>query len=150
MEYKEVVDLENKLISFLKEEYSFYQSLYILIDKQLDVLKYDRDQNILTVFEDIQDVKKRIAESEQKIASLRNNSRKLFNLAATSPEVRKLVNSITTLIKKNLSMIKDNEGFANDRYVRIKEELESLKNAQDLSAYRERPPEKARILDGKG
>jgi uncharacterized membrane protein len=47
-------------------------------------------------------------------------------------------------------MIKDNEEFANDRYIRIKEELEVLKNAQDLAAYRGRPPEKARILDGKG
>ena len=150
MEYKVVVDLENTLISFLKEEYSFYQSLYILIDKQMDVLKYDRDQKILSVYEDVQNVKKRIAESEQKIAELRNNNRKLFNLAATSPEVRKLVNSISTLIKKNLSMIKDNEEFANDRYIRIKEELEALKNAQDLAAHRGHRPEKARILDGKG
>jgi hypothetical protein len=150
MEYKQVVDLENKLISLLKEEYSFYQSLYILIDKQLDVLKYDRDQKILSIYDDMQNVKKRIADSEQKIAELRNKNRKLFNLAATSPEVRKLVNSISTLIKKNLSMIKDNEEYANDRYVRIREELETLKNSQDLTNYYQIEPEKARILDGRG
>jgi len=150
MEYKQVVDLENKLITLLKEEYSFYQSLYILIDKQMDVLKYDRDQKILSVYDDIQNVKKRIVESEQKISELRNKNRKLFNLAATSPEVRKLVNSISTLIKKNLSMIKDNEDYAHDRYVRIREELESLRNSQDLACYTQIEPEKAKILDGRG
>jgi hypothetical protein len=150
MEYKQVVELENRLISLLKEEYGFYQSLYILIDKQKDLLKYDRDQKILSVYEEIKRMEKRIGESEQKIAELRNDNRKLFNLAATSPEVRKLVNSISTLIRKNLSMIKENEEFANDRYLRIKEELEVLKNSQKLVQYTSSQAEKARILDGKG
>lgn len=150
MEYKQVVDLENKLISMLKEEYGFFQSLYILIDKQKDLLKYDRDQKILSVYEEIRRMEKRIGESEEKITELRNNNRKLFNLAATSPEVRKLVNSISTLIRKNLSMIKENEEFANDRYSRIKEELESLKNNQKLEQYANGQIENARILDGKG
>ena len=150
MEYKQVVELENRLISLLKEEYGFYQSLYILIDKQKDLLKYDRDQKILSVYEEIKRMEKRIGESEQKIAELRNDNRKLFNLAATSPEVRKLVNSISTLIRKNLSMIKENEEFANDRYLRIKEELEVLKNSQKLVRYTSSQAEKARILDGKG
>ena len=134
----------------MKEEYSFYQSLYILIDRQRDLLKYDRDQKILSVYEDIQRVQKRIGESERKIAELRNANRKLFNLASTSPEVRKLVNSISTLIKKNLSMIKENEEFANDRYIRIREELEALKNSQKLEQYGSTSSENARILDGKG
>ncbi len=150
MEYKQVIELENRLISVLKEEYGFYQSLYILIDKQKDLLKYDRDQKILSVYEEIKRMEKRIGESEQKIAELRNDNRKLFNLAATSPEVRKLVNSISTLIRKNLSMIKENEEFANDRYLRIKEELEVLKNSQKLVQYTSSQAEKARILDGKG
>lgn len=150
MEYRQVVELENKLISLMKEEYSFYQSLYILIDRQRDLLKYDRDQKILSVYEDIQRVQKRIGESERKIAELRNANRKLFNLASTSPEVRKLVNSISTLIKKNLSMIKENEEFANDRYIRIREELEALKNSQKLEQYGSTSSENARILDGKG
>jgi hypothetical protein len=150
MEYKQVVELENRLISLLKEEYGFYQSLYILIDKQKDLLKYDRDQNILSVYEEIKRMEKRIGESEQKITELRNDNRKLFNLAATSPEVRKLVNSISTLIRKNLSMIKENEEFANDRYLRIKEELEVLKNSQKLIQYTGSQADKARILDGKG
>ncbi|MBU1319637.1 MAG: hypothetical protein KKG33_07995 [candidate division Zixibacteria bacterium] len=150
MEYKHVVELENRLIALLKEEYNFYQSLYILIDKQKDLLKYDRDQKILTVYDEIQSMHKRITESEQKVAELRNGNRKLFNLAATSPEVRKLVNSISTLIKKNLSMIKENEEFANDRYTRIKEELESLRNNQNLGQYNAGQEDKMRILDGKG
>ena len=150
MEYKHVVELENRLIALLKEEYNFYQSLYILIDKQKDLLKYDRDQKILTVYDEIQSMHKRITESEEKVGELRNGNRKLFNLAATSPEVRKLVNSISTLIKKNLSMIKENEEFANDRYARIKEELESLRNNQNLSRYSPAQEDKMRILDGKG
>lgn len=150
MEYKQVVELENRLISMLKEEYGFYQSLYILIDKQKDLLKYDRDQKILSVYEEIKRMEKRIGESEQKISELRNDNRKLFNLAVTSPEVRKLVNSISTLIRKNLSMIKENEEFANDRYLRIKEELEVLKNSQKLVQYTSSQAEKTRILDGKG
>jgi hypothetical protein len=150
MEYRQVVELENKLIALLKEEYGFYQSLYVLIDKQKDLLKYDRDQKILSVYEEIKRMEKRIGESEQKIADLRNSNRKLFNLAATSPEVRKLVNSISTLVRKNISMIKENEEFANDRYQRIKEELETLKNNQKLVQYTGGPGEKARILDGKG
>jgi len=150
MEYKQVVDLESRLISLLKEEYSFYQSLYILLDKQMDLLKYDRDQKILSVYEEIQNIQKRITDSEQKIAELRNNNRKMFSLAATSPEVRKLVNSIATLIKKNLSMIKENEEFASDRYIRIKEELESLKNVKNLDHYMDTQSDKVRILDGRG
>jgi hypothetical protein len=150
MEYKQVVELEHKLISLLKEEYNFYQSLYILIDKQKDLLRYDRDQKILSVYDDIQNMQKRITESEHKIAELKNGNRKLFNLAATSPEVRKLVNSISTLIKKNLSMIKENEEFANDRYARIKEELEVLRNSQNLNQYNTAESDKVRILDSKG
>jgi len=150
MEYREVVDLENKLIQLLKEEYSFYQSLYILIDKQSDMLRFDRDKKIMTVYDEIKKVENRITQSEANIAELRNKNRKLFNLAATSPEVRKLVNSISTLIRKNLSMIKENEEFANDRYVRIKEELEVLKNSQKLTNYLNNDVHGARILDSKG
>ncbi len=150
MEYRDVIDLENVLISLLKEEYGFYQSLYVLIDKQRDLLKYDRDRKILTVYDEIRQMEKRIHESEEKISELKNRNRKLFNLAATSPEVRKLVNSISTLIRKNLSMIKENEEFASERYQRIKEELEALKNNQKLTQYAENRDQKARILDGRG
>jgi hypothetical protein len=150
MEYKQLVDLEKTLITLLKDEFGFYQSLYIAIDKQKDLLKYDKDQKILFLFEEIQDIQKRIAESEQKVAELRNRNRKLFNLAATSPEIRKLANSIATLIKKNLTMIKENEEFANERYLRIKEELEILRNSQDLERYSNVSTEHARILDGRG
>jgi len=150
MEYREVVDLENRLIQLLKEEYSFYQSLYILVDKQSDMLRFDRDRKILSVYDEIKKVENRISDSESKIAELRNKNRKLFNLAATSPEVRKLVNSISTLIRKNLTMIKENEEFANDRYVRIKEELEVLKNSQKLTNYLSKDVRGAKILDSKG
>jgi hypothetical protein len=70
MEYRDVIDLENVLISLLKEEYGFYQSLYVLIDKQRDLLKYDRDRKILTVYDEIRQMEKRIHESDEKISEL--------------------------------------------------------------------------------
>ena len=39
MEYSDVTKLETKLIAGLKDEYSFYQSLFIIIDKQRDYIK---------------------------------------------------------------------------------------------------------------
>ena len=38
---------QRQLVSILKEEYSFYQSLYILLDKQRDMIKYDKDDKLL-------------------------------------------------------------------------------------------------------
>ena len=112
MEYSQVVELEEKLLEILRQEYSFYQSLYLLVDKQKDNLRFERDQKLIDLYDEIERVEKRILESEDKIAELRSANRKLFNLAAASPEVKKLVNSISTLIKKNLAIIKENEDLS--------------------------------------
>jgi len=37
-----ITQLEQTLLRILKEEYSFYQSLYILLDKQRDIIQFDR------------------------------------------------------------------------------------------------------------
>ena len=39
MDYSDVSKLERMLVETLKEEYSFYQSLFILLDKQRDHIK---------------------------------------------------------------------------------------------------------------
>jgi len=150
MEYSQVVELEEKLLELLRKEYSFYQSLYLLIDKQKDLLKYERDQKLIDLYDEIEKAEKRILESEEKISQLRNANRKIFNLAATSPEVKKLVNSIATLIKKNLAIIKENEDFAINKRNRIHEELEKVKRMYNVMAYKEREDVRSQIIDGTG
>jgi hypothetical protein len=148
MEYSQVVELEEKLLELLKQEYSFYQSLYLLIDKQKDLLKYERDQKLIELYDEIEKAERRILESEEKIGRLRNSNRKLFNLAATSPEVRKLVTSIATLIKKNLAIIKENEDFASHKAERIREELEQVKKMYNVLAYKKSDGIRSQIIDG--
>lgn len=150
MEYSQVVELEEKLLELLRKEYSFYQSLYLLIDKQKDLLKFERDQKLIDLFDEIEKAEKRILESEEKISQLRNANRKIFNLAATSPEVKKLVNSIATLIKKNLAIIKENEDFAVNKRNRIREELEQVKRMYNVLAYKQPEDVRSRIIDGTG
>jgi len=147
MEYSQVVELEEKLLDLLRQEYSFYQSLYLLVDKQKDNLKFERDQKLVDLYDEIEQVEKRIMESEEKIAELRSGNRKLFNLAAASPEVKKLVNSIGTLIKKNLTIIKENEDFASHKRQRILEELENVKKLYNVMSYKKKDQQKAKIID---
>jgi lysyl-tRNA synthetase class I len=151
MEYSQVVELEEKLLELLRQEYSFYQSLYLLIDKQRDHLRFERDQKLLDLYDEIEQAEKRILESEEKIGSLRNANRKIFNLAATSPEIKKLVTSIATLIKKNLAIIRENEDFASNKRTRILEELEQVKRMYKALAYKKPPQEtRSKIIDGTG
>ncbi len=148
MEYSQVVELEEKLLELLRQEYSFYQSLYLLIDKQKDHLRYERDQKLLELYDEIEKAEKRIASSEEKIAQLRSANRKIFNLAATSPEVKKLVTSIATLIKKNLAILKENEEFAENKRHRIREELEQVKKMYNLMAYKKNEGARSHMIDG--
>jgi len=148
MEYSQVVELEEKLLELLRQEYSFYQSLYLLIDKQRDYLRFERDQKLIDLFEEIERAEKRILESEEKISKLRNANRKVFNLAATSPEIKKLVASIATLIKKNLSIIKENEDFASTKRNRLREELEQVKKMYNVLAYKKSMQSRSKIIDG--
>ncbi|NIS18248.1 MAG: hypothetical protein GWN00_19675 [Aliifodinibius sp.] len=148
MEYSQVVELEEKLLELLRQEYSFYQSLYLLFDKQRDNLRFERDQKLIDLYHEIEKAEKRIAESEDKIAKLRGENRKIFNLAATSPEVKKLVTSIATLLKKNLALIKENEDFARNKRNRIEEELEQVRNMYDIMAHKE-GDNSAKVFDEK-
>jgi Na+/phosphate symporter len=148
MEYSQVVELEEKLLEILRQEYSFYQSLYLLFDKQRDNLRFERDQKLIDLYDEIEKAEKRIADSEEKIAKLRNANRKIFNLAATSPEVKKLVTSIATLLKKNLALIKENEEFAKNKRHRIEEELEQVKRMYNAMAYK-KAEKGAQVFDGR-
>ena len=135
MEMNEITQLERELVFILKEEYSFYQSLYILIDKQKDMVKFEKDEKLLDLFTEIERCHKRIQQSEDKIASLKENNPKYFHIAATAPEVRKLVNSIVTLVKKNINLVKENEAYLKSRHSRIKSELMELKNSNKILKY---------------
>jgi hypothetical protein len=135
MEYNAISSLEQELVRVLKEEYSFYQSLYILIDKQKDLLKFEKEEKLLDIYTEIERCHKRILESEEKIALLRKSNSKLFNLAATAPEVKKIVQSIITLIKKDMELVQKNEEYASSRYERIREELKKLQHSDKIVKY---------------
>lgn len=135
MEYNAINVLEQELIRILKEEYSFYQSLYILIDKQKDLLKFEKEEKILDIYTEIERCHKRILSSEKKINNLRQKNPKLFQLAASAPEIKKIAQSIVTLIRKNMTLVKENEEYASDRYERIKTELKDLQKSNKIVKY---------------
>lgn len=135
MEYNAINQLEKDLLRVLKEEYSFYQSLYILIDKQKDILKFDKEEKLLDIYNEIERCHKRIIDSESKVAELQQNNQKLFNLAVSAPEIRKVAQSIITLIQKNIGLIRENEQFVNERYDRLKGELKELQQSSKIVKY---------------
>ncbi len=135
MEYNQITQLERELIFTLKEEYSFYQSLYILIDKQKDMVKFERDDKLLELFTEMERCHQRIQQSEDKINELKEKNPKLFNIAASAPEVRKLVTSIMTLVKKNIGLVKENEEYLKGRHERLKNELKELQNSHKILRY---------------
>lgn len=135
MEYNAISNLEQELVRVLKEEYSFYQSLYILIDKQKDLLKFEKEEKLLDIYTEIERCHKRILESEKKISTLRQSNQKLFNLAATAPEVRKIAQSIVTLVRKNMELVRQNEEYASSRYDRVKQELRNLQQSNKVIRY---------------
>jgi len=135
MEYNAISNLEQELLRVLKEEYSFYQSLYILIDKQRDLLKFEKEDKLLEVYTEIERCHKRILESEQKVSALRRDNPKLFNLAASAPEVKKVAQCILTLIRKNMDLVKENEEYASSRYDRLQEALKELQHSTKIVRY---------------
>lgn len=141
--------LEQRLLRILKEEYSFYQSLYILLDKQRDTIKYDRDENLLDLYAEIERCQLRIKESEEKVTSIRMKDPRLFRMASVYPEVRKMVNSIITLVKKNLILIEDNKEYVVHRHDRIKAEMDELKNSRKILQYITDPEPAPQFMDGK-
>ncbi len=149
MEYNQITQLEKELIFVLKEEYSFYQSLYILIDRQKDMVKFERDDKLLELFTEMERCHQRIQQSEEKVSSLKDKNPKLFQIASSAPEVRKLVNSIITLVKKNIGLVKENEEYLKSRHDRIKTELRELQHSHKILRYiRENEPAPL-FVDGK-
>ena len=140
---------EKDLLSILNEEYSFYQSLYILLDKQRDLIKYDKDERLLDLFTEVERCHQRIRDSEQKIASLRERNPQVFRVASVHPEVRKLVNCIVTLVKKNMTLVGENEEYVRDRHNRIKQELENLKGSGKVLNYLQENESSPLFVDGK-
>ena len=71
MDYKAISELERQLTTVLKEEYSFYQSLYIMLDKQRDQIKFNKDDRLLDLFTEIQRFHAMIKQSDEKVALLK-------------------------------------------------------------------------------
>jgi hypothetical protein len=144
-----ITQIERDLLRILNDEYSFYQSLYILLDKQRDLIKYDADENLLDLFSEIERCHLRIRESESKISALKDRHPQAFKVAAVHPEIKKLVNCIVTLVKKNLVLVGDNEQYIRERHERIRQELETLQNSGKVFSYLQGPDTVSRFVDGK-
>lgn len=149
MEQNAISQLEKELIAILREEYSFYQSLYILLDKQKDLLRFNKDENLLDLFAEIERCHLRINKSEARITELKTRHPKLFKLASISPDVRKMVNSIVTLVKKSVNLVSENEEYLRARYNRIKNELGELKNSEKIMQYIQPETPTPQFIDGK-
>lgn len=134
-EQNAITKFEREMISVLKKEYSFYQSLYIMLDKQRDIIKYNKDENLLDLFADIERCHQRIKQSADKIAKMKIDNPRLFRMASISPEVRKIVDSIGTLIQKSMALVGENEEYMKGRYERIKCELDELKHSNKILQY---------------
>ena len=141
--------IERQLVTVLKNEYSFYQSLYILLDKQRDMVKFERDDKLLDVYAEVERCRRRIIESDEKISTLRDQNPDGFRTASNHPAVIKLVNSIVTLIRKNMALVSENEVVAKGRYERIKSELDQLKNSSKILQYLSENDTRPLFVDGK-
>ncbi len=134
-EHNAITQFERDLIKLLKEEYSFYQSLYVLLDKQRDMIKFNKDEKLLDLFADIQRCHRRIRQSGERIEAMKSGNPRIFRLASVSPDVRKMANSISTLIKKSMNLVSENEEYMTSRYARLKSELDELKNSHKILQY---------------
>ncbi len=148
MEQNAITQLEKELVLILKEEYTFYQSLYVMLDKQKELIRFNKDEKLLDLFAEIERCHLRIKKSEEKITALRQKDPKLFKLAAISPEIRKVLNSIITLVKKSISVVSDNEEYLNSRYERLKVELGELKNSEKILQYVRSEKPSPQFVDG--
>ncbi len=141
--------IESQIIKILKEEYSFYQSLYILLDRQRDSIRYQKDEHLLDLYTEISRCHKRIDESESTITNLKESNPAGFRVAAVHPEVKKLVNSIVTLVKKNSALVAENEEYLRERYDSIKAKLSELKNSHKIAQYLSDGAPSPQFIDGK-
>jgi hypothetical protein len=140
---------DKQLQALLQEEYSFYQSLYILLDKQRDFIKYEMDDHLLDLYAEIERCQRRIKDSEEKITALRMHDPSKFTAVLTNVDIKKLVNSIATLVKKNIEVIADNDKIVRSRHARIKNELEDLQQSAKIMQYLGVPDASAQFIDGK-
>lgn len=148
MEQNAISRLETELVAILKEEYSFYQNLYVMLDKQKDLIRFNKDENLLDIFAEIERCHKRIKKSEDKINAIKARDPKLFRLASIAPNVRKIVNSIVTLVKKSITVVAENEKYMNVKYNRIKDELGELKNSEKIMQYMQTDDTTAHFING--
>lgn len=143
-----ITQLEQNLISLLKEEYAFYQSLYVLLDKQRDLIQYDKEEHLLDLYVEIERCQRRIFESEKRITGLKDANQQMFRIAAAHPEVKKLVNSIATLVRKNMRLISENKEYAVKKHERIREELDQLKQSDKILRYLHTGEVAPQFIDG--
>lgn len=147
MNQNAITVLEKELVTILKEEYTFYQSLYIVLDKQRDAIKYNQDEHLLDMYSEIERCQRRIRESEEKIEALKDRDERLFKLATVNPEIKRLVTSIVTLVRKTVGLIQSNEKFLRGRHERIRQELEELKNSRKILQYMSEGDPKPQFVD---
>ncbi len=140
---------DKQIQSLLQEEYSFYQTLYILLDKQRDFIKYEKDDHLLDLYAEIERCQKRIKDSEDKITVLRQHNPVRFSSVLENADIKKLVNSIATLLKKNIEIISDNDEIVRARHARIKHELDDLRQSAKIMQYFGATEPSAQFLDGK-
>lgn len=144
-----ITQLEKELVFILKEEYSFYQSLYIMLDRQKDLIRFQKEDKLLDLYTEIERCHKRIAKSEEKIRHLKEKNPKLFKMASVSPNVRKVINSIVTLVKKSIVLVGENEEYLKGKYDRIKDELQELKHSEKILKYMQADNVSPQFVDGK-
>ncbi len=132
MDFRPTASLEKEIISLLKDELSFYQSMFILADKQKDCLKLGKDTELAQVYADISRFARRIAESEKRLSDIMQKDQKSFVLASSHLEVRRLVTSIAAIVEKNIGLLKDNLTAAESREAFIQSELEELIKSRRL------------------
>jgi hypothetical protein len=149
MDTNAITRLEQELISVLKKEYSFYQSLYILLDRQRDIVKFDKDESLLDLYAEIERCQRRIKESEETVTQVRQRNPQMFRVAVVHPEVKRLVNAIVTLVKKNMKLVAENEEYVRDRHDRIKHELQELRNSEKIMQYMGEFDSTPQFVDGK-
>ncbi len=149
IDYNALKQIERELLVALKEEYSFYQQLYISLDRQRDLIMYNRDDRLLDLFSEIERYRKRISRSEKKIAELKQRSPRAFQMAVIIPEVKKIINSISTLVKKNVHLVKECEDYLKGRHERIRVELGELKNSEKILQYLSDAEPSPQFVDGK-
>lgn len=144
-----ITALEKELVNILRDEYSFYQSLYVLLDKHRDLVKYDKDEQLLDLYAESERCQRRIRESEARIETLKERHPQAFRIAAVLPEVKKLATNISVLIQKNLDLVQENEQYVRDRQRKLAVELENLKQSDKIVRYlSDGEPASTSLLDG--